>query len=282
MTSRRSQLIPWRNAGRRADSWNSADDVVRETGWVFNNETGDELSLEQFVATGDAEVVKYMRRFALEETAGQHSLLEIGSGIGRMTAAFTREFASVTATDVDAAFLERCRETVARFGRSPVLRTAHISDGRTIPVADGSVDVVFSYITLQHCSSDDALALSREALRVVKPGGRILLNFRTTVPVDVVLFPLGALIRRAWRLPVVGGRLARWRWSTRLGWQANRLRPSDVIEHLSAGPVALTDVEIHRHPAFPQPETRIDGRSVPQRELPPAHKSHWWLSARRS
>ena len=280
--SRRPQLIPWKAAGARTERRRSADEVVRETGWVFNNERGEDLSLEQFVATGDAEVAKYMRRFGLSNDTGQQSLLEIGSGIGRMTAAFTREYAMVLATDVDAAFLERCRETVARFGRTPVLRTAHIADGRSIPVADASVDVVFSYITLQHCSSADALALSREALRVVKPGGRVLLNFRTWRPVDYLLVPIGACVRRGWRLPVVGPWLSRWRWSTRLGWQANRLRPADVIAHLAAGPVPMTDVEVYRHPAHEQPDSTFAGATVPQHPLPPAHESHWWLSARRS
>ena len=38
----------------------TADDVVRETGWVFNNEIGDSPTLAEFVATGDDEVPAYL------------------------------------------------------------------------------------------------------------------------------------------------------------------------------------------------------------------------------
>ena len=116
--------------------------------------------------------------------AGQ-TMVEIGCGIGRMTASFSRMFAKVIACDLDAAFLERCRETVAQFGRPERLQTSHVADGRTLALPDDSADLVFSYITLQHCHHDDALALAREAVRVTKPGGHIALNFRTWVAQDI-------------------------------------------------------------------------------------------------
>ena len=73
------------------------------------------------------------------------------------------------------------------------LQTSHVADGRTLGLPDDSADLVFSYITLQHCHHDDALALAREAVRVTKPGGHIALNFRTWVPQDVVLWPAGKI-----------------------------------------------------------------------------------------
>jgi SAM-dependent methyltransferase len=282
MTRRRPQLTPWRTAGERAEGPQSADEVVRETGWVFNNETGSALTLAQFVQQGDKEVDVYMRRFQLLQMAGNATLLEIGSGIGRMTAGFTKNFVSVIATDVDAAFLERCRDTVAEFGDVMHLRTVHIADGRTIPVADQSVDVVFSYITLQHCKNEDALALTREALRIVKPGGRIVLNYRTWVAADIFLVPAGALMRATWRVPFLRARLAKWRWSTRLGWQANRLSPAAVIAAAQDTGVPLSDVLLRHHKSRSVPAVTYNGIAVEQRKLDKANKSHWWLVATRS
>jgi SAM-dependent methyltransferase len=281
MTRWRPQLTPWRTAGERAEGPQSADEVVRETGWVFNNETGRSLTLSQFVEQGNKEVDVYMRRFQLLPIAAEGTLLEIGSGIGRMTAAFTNNFASVIATDVDAAFLERCRDTVAEFGDVMHLRTAHIADGRTIPVPDQSVDVVFSYITLQHCKNDDALALTKEALRIVKPGGRVVLNYRTWVPADVVLVPAGALMRALWRVPMLRARLAKWRWSTRLGWQANRVAPAAVIAAAESTGVALHEVMLRHHSSRSLPSVTYQGAPVVQRKLDRANKSHWWLVATR-
>lgn len=281
MSRRRPQLTPWKAAGTRSEDSHDADEVVRQTGWVFNNETGSKLSLAQFVATGDLEVRRYLKRWKLADTASTSTLLEIGSGIGRMTAAFSREFGSVIASDVDAAFLERCRETVARFGRPSNLRTAHIADGHTIPVSDASVDVVFSYITLQHCSAADALHLTKEAFRVVKPGGRVILNYRRKVWADAILIPAGAIVRLLFAAPQVGERLSRWRWSTRLGWQANRVSPADVFAYLAAHGVKIDDPHLFHHRARSLPHTTSAGTTVPQHNLDVAAKSHWWLTAHR-
>ena len=276
----RRQLIPWRAAGTRAEMRRNADEVVRDTGWVFNNQTGASLTLDEFVKTGDIEVDIYLDRFGWAGIASGASVLEIGSGIGRMTAALSRKFASVIATDVDAAFLERCRETVARFGRVNSLRTVHIADGSSVNVGDDSVDVVFSYITLQHCKASDALRLTTEALRVVKPGGYIALNYRTWVPADVLLVPAGAIMRLLWRIPVVGQKLSQWRWSTRLGWQANRLDPRRVLALLQASNAEFDEIVILHHPGRPQKPVTFDGNPVPQQDLDVANKSHWWLLAR--
>ena len=59
--TRRRQHVPWKAAGTASESEHSADDVVRETGWVFNNVTGSQLNLAEFVDTGDNETVAYSR-----------------------------------------------------------------------------------------------------------------------------------------------------------------------------------------------------------------------------
>ena len=115
--SRRRQHVPWRAAGSSTEQESSADDVVRETGWVFNNR-GDHMTLQEFVRTGDLETIAYLEAFGLAEkgTRGADlaglSFVEIGSGIGRMTASFTRMFAKVVACDLDAAFLENCAQSL--------------------------------------------------------------------------------------------------------------------------------------------------------------------------
>lgn len=271
--TRRRQHVPWKAAGTASEHEHSADDVVRETGWVFNNRTGSDLNLAEFVDTGDNETVAYLEAFGLlcPESA-QQTMVEIGSGIGRMTAGFTRLFAKVIACDLDAAFLERCRETVAQFGTPERLQTCHVADGRTLGMPDDSADLVFSYITLQHCHHDDGLALAAEAVRVTKPGGHIALNFRTWVAQDVVLWPAGKLVRASWRLPRVGPIIAQRRLATRLGWQANRLTPKEVLATVGS---SLTEVRIFRGPkrrGFGLPGTE-------DRTFEGVHRSHWWIVA---
>ena len=269
----RRQHVPWKAAGAASEERHSADEVVRETGWVFNNVVGTGLTLADFVSTGDHETGAYLRAFDLDGEAGaERTLVEIGSGIGRMTAGLTTRFGRVFACDLDAAFLERCRETVAQFGVAGRLHTRHVADGRQLPIADDTADLTFSYITLQHCQHDDALALIRESVRVTRQGGAVALNLRTWVARDVILWPLGKLMRGLWRIPGIGSWLARRRFATRLGWQANRLSPSKVLPAVEG----LTDIAIFRSPQ--RPPFAIAG--VADRTFEGINRSHWWLVAR--
>jgi SAM-dependent methyltransferase len=267
----RKQHVPWRAAGTASEQQRSADDVVRETGWVFNNVTGGDLSLAEFVGTGDLEVGAFVQAFDLPTGAGR-ALVEIGAGIGRMTSAFTRQFGRVVACDLDMAFLERCRETVAQFGIPLRLSTVAVADGKTLDLRDASADVVFSYITLQHCHRDDAIALTCEAVRVARPGGRIALNYRTWVGTDAFLWPAGKIVRALWKVPGIGRVLARWRLAARVGWQANRLTPLRVLEAVGG---RLTDVRIVRSPG--RRPFAIEGCADAVFEG--VNRSHWWLVA---
>jgi SAM-dependent methyltransferase len=273
----RPELVPWKAAGRTSERQASGDDVVRTTGWVFNNRTGAELTLEEFVATGDSEVPAYLTVFGLREadtdgrTPDDKTLVEIGCGIGRMTCAFTREYATVVACDLDAGFLERCIETVGRFGKVDRLRTSHVADGKTIDLPPNSADVAFSYITLQHCDPDDALELTSEAVRITRPGGRIVLNYRARSALDIVLLPLGVVVRGLFRIPKFGSWLSQRRLAARLGWQANRWPPDELI-----GPLAplLTDIEIWRNS-----KSKISGRGAVVQEFDGINPRHYWLIA---
>ncbi len=270
---RRRQHVPWIAAGNASESEHSADDVVRGTGWVFNNRTGDQLNLAKFVNTGDHETIAYLQAFdLLTDAAPTETIVEVGSGIGRMTASFTRMYNKVVACDLDAAFLERCRETVAQFGRPDRLQTSRVVDGRSLGLADKSADLVFSYITLQHCHREDALGLARESVRVTKPGGHIALNFRTWVLQDIVLWPAGKMVRAAWRLPRVGKKIAQRRLPARLGWQANRLSPLEVLAALGD---SLDSVCIFRGPT----RRGFGVAGTADRTFEGVHRSHWWLVA---
>jgi len=272
---RRAQLIPWKVAGRVTERQTTADEVVQSTGWVFNNETGHALTLAEFVASGDSEVPVYLRTFGLERSDDDdRTIVEIGAGIGRMTCALTRRYQTVYACDLDAGFLERCREAVALFGKVDRLRTVEVADGRTLDVPTGSADVAFSYITLQHCERDDALDLVRESLRVVRPGGQVALNFRSWSGADVAVLPIGALVRFLFRFPGIGPWLSRHRTSARLAWQANRLDPHQVV-----GPNvdALDDVVVWRNPRRSAPVWGVGSGTSAYFEG--INRNHWWLVA---
>ena len=124
--------------------------------------------------------------------------------------------------------LPRDRGPVRR-RRAAVARSTSPTAARST-IADDDADLAFSYITLQHCQHDDALALSREAVRVAKPGG----HDRAQLP-HLDRRRRRAVAGRQGRARAVAGARARAeRWPAaalvaRLGWQANRLSPDEVL-----------------------------------------------------
>ncbi len=273
MTKPRPALAPWRRAGRVSEDQQSADDVIRRVGWVFSRNADTHGSLADFVKTGDDDIDWYGPRLGLwwPNSGADKTLVEIGAGIGRMTPALTRHYGSVVACDLDAAFLERCRDTVAAFGEPSRLQTVHVVDARTISLPDASADVVISYLTLQHCNPDDALCLVAEAMRIVKPGGRVALQFRAWGGIDPLLVPLSKVVRGVWR--VVPKSTKSPRLITRAGWQANRLNPDDVIAAVRRQLPEPASIEVM------QSELRRGTlvTSVPVMRLAGTHSSHWWL-----
>ena len=99
-------------------------------------------------------------------------VLDLGAGTGlgtlRLKQAFPR--AQVLALDAAPAMLAQVRR------RSWPWRRLHTlcADARQIPLADASVDLVFSSLMLQWCQPPDRVLA--EALRVLRPGGLLLLS----------------------------------------------------------------------------------------------------------
>jgi SAM-dependent methyltransferase len=70
---------------------------------------------------------------------------------------------------------------------TPVAVRLHLTDGRHIPLADGSVTLAYSNQLMEHLHPDDAFDQLREVLRVLRPGGAYLCVTpnRLTGPWDV-------------------------------------------------------------------------------------------------
>ena len=76
-------------------------------------------------------------------------------------------------------------------------------------------------------------------------------------------------------MPAVGPRLARHRLATRLGWQANRLAPEDVLTDLRSAGLGVADVTVWISPRRQRPATT--GATV--KTFEGINTSHWWIVA---
>lgn len=91
-------------------------------------------------------------------------VLDVGSGPGRGTAALRKRFSSahVVALDIALPMLAQIRPTWLR----PITRVC--ADARDLPIADASIDVLYSSLCLQWI--EDLPALFSEFRRVLRPG----------------------------------------------------------------------------------------------------------------
>lgn len=101
--------------------------------------------------------------------------LEIGFGGGRITLAASRAFGQVLGVDIHE-FSDFVKAELKARGANNV--ELYQTDGKTIPCADNTIDVAFSFIVLQHVEKYAIFEkYLHETYRVLKPGGIALLYF---------------------------------------------------------------------------------------------------------
>ena len=108
------------------------------------------------------------------EPAGK-SMVELGCGAGRMTRGFAERFQSVCAVDISAEMQSRAKGYLQSFLN---IRWV-LSNGEALSeIENASVDLVFSYLVLQHMPTKAVVYSSiREMMRILRPGGVFLFQF---------------------------------------------------------------------------------------------------------
>jgi SAM-dependent methyltransferase len=126
---------------------------------------------DDFYASGRDDWAQFLSHWRHYEPAVGGSVVEIGCGAGRLTAALTGWFATVDSLDVSEDMIARARAVAGPKA------TFHQVSANEIPLPTGSRDAVFSVHVLQHL--DDEAAIQRylnEAFRVLRPGGTVMVH----------------------------------------------------------------------------------------------------------
>lgn len=138
-------------------------------------------TMEEFFATGERDVAMFVDPFlATHPDAPRERALELGCGLGRLTAALATRFAHVDAIDISEGMVEQARELHKE--RTHV--TFGANNGRDLSAyPSASYDFVFSYIVLQHIPDADIIFnYYAEFGRVLKPGGLFLFQVANNDP----------------------------------------------------------------------------------------------------
>jgi SAM-dependent methyltransferase len=105
-------------------------------------------------------------------------VLDMGCGTGRFTVPLAARAAAVTGLDISPEMLSQNARKLAERG---VHAELHQGDMTALPFEDGSFDVVTSMLALMHLPREDRETVFTEAARVLKPGGRLLVEVKNSV-----------------------------------------------------------------------------------------------------
>lgn len=153
------------------NDWDSL--AERDALWAIltdSSKAGGKWDVAEFMATGDAEIKTVMSHLAgLGCMPNNDAALDFGCGVGRLTQALARHFASCVGVDISRQMIQQA-ESLNRYAHC---RYVANSDAK-LPFPDASFSFVYSNIVLQHVPRRLAKDYLREFVRVLAPGGVVV------------------------------------------------------------------------------------------------------------
>jgi len=185
---------------------------------------GGRWDADEFFATGVREVGALMEQAAAwRKPIARRSALDFGCGIGRLSQALADHFDSVYGVDISPKMIELAQQHNRKGARAEYMCSAA---GDLSHFADGSIDMILSWITLQHMRPRYARRYIQEFLRVLAPGGLLVFQYPSQ--------PIG-----------LGVRLARWKalLSRPRPMYMNGMDRQQVVELLGRGGARVLDIQ---------------------------------------
>lgn len=147
--------------------------------YYINSDKGKGITDEEFRESGRLAV----KQFVLDDPYFRFgTFVEIGCGTGRMTEFISWNFEKVYALDISGEMIRQAKERLKDIHNIEFIET----DGATIPLEDGSVDYVFSYLVFQHIKTKEMVEQNfMEVSRILKMGGMFKVLLRTDEQKDL-------------------------------------------------------------------------------------------------
>ena len=162
----------WQHLGETEPHWS----VLTNDSYFQEN---FHMNREAFYASGEAELKMLDATLARAgvSQAGLKRCIDLGCGVGRVTAPLAARFAEVLAVDISAAHLRVAEEHLRAEGIANV-EFRHLDSIEGVARL-GEYDVLYSRFVLQHNPSPVVALLLRELLAQLRPGGVALIQLPT-------------------------------------------------------------------------------------------------------
>ncbi len=100
-------------------------------------------------------------------------VLDLGAGIGRISLLLAKRGSEVVALDNSGAMLDKLAKSAVSARLTKRVTTVH-AESSNLPFNDRSFDVIICFGLLEHLPEEERTRTLQEAVRVLKPAGRIL------------------------------------------------------------------------------------------------------------
>jgi SAM-dependent methyltransferase len=181
------------------------DDRARKNALFYIDDSRPDWDSDSFFQSGENDyrtfVDPILKRMGFDPEG--KSILELGCGAGRMTRSFAARFKTVHALDISSEMLSRGRQLMPS-ASNVVWQQGNGSD--FAGVADESIDLVFSYLVLQHLPTEQLVSkYVSEIVRVLRVDGVFLFQFNslTTPTMNLRGRVAWAVVDKFWSLGFV-------------------------------------------------------------------------------
>ncbi len=204
----------------------------------------------EFFATGEREIDDALKEVkTLNTKISFQKALDFGCGVGRLTQALARHFIEVYGVDISPSMIDLAEKYNRHADNCHYVMNA--KDDLSL-FSDGSMDLIYSIITLQHMHPRYSKNYLKEFLRLLAPGGILIFQ----IPSEPIVrnengsINLTGLILRIFPKELLDATYRRIRYGNHPRAEMYTIREKDVVDFLLKNGARILSVKQTHGPVY--------------------------------